>query len=515
MSPALVELISRSLDGLGEQDLDAVRILALGEPVDVDTITGIASHSALATLEEAGLAVVTTRAQPHERIEVRLGHPLYGEVVRASLPTLRGNALRARLADDLRARGLERPGDALRVAAWLEEAGVAIDEPLLLAAARDANAAGDPELAERFARQLSSGPERAVILGTSYALRRRFGEAEEVLAEVEGPVPTRELALAYLECRATRVLHVGLARTGDAVDLLGRAETWFPDPGWRDHIDLLRDDLLVNIRGPARVLDVAARLAEQDDALPEVRRRASIQRAATLYFAGRTAEAHALSGRMRPSLPLHGEVDAYALMTWSAVRAVGGYDWDELERWLVEAEGATERTDLVIRGMIQHRLAAVALRRGRAATATRRAQGGGRAPRTRRPLSRIPPLACSYVVMGAAMQRDTDAARAALAAYEAALGDTPVPPSMLRPEATARGMLLAAEGESSRAVATVLEAVEAREGYPLDEALLLHEAFRAGAPPQSVAPSLDRVAANCDAPLPAALARAGGGSGRA
>ena len=209
---------------------------------------------------------------------------------------------------------------------------------------------------------------------------------------------------------------------------------------------------------------------------------------------------------MRPSLPLRGEVDAYALMTWSAVRAVGGYDWDELERWLVEAEGATERTDLVIRGMILHRLAAVALRRGRPATATRRAQEAVEHLERADPFRELP-LACSYVVMGAAMRRDTDAARAALEVYEAALGDTPVPPSMLRPEATARAMFLAAEGESSRAVATVLEAVEARAGYPLDEALLLHEAFRAGAPAQGVAPALDRAAANCDAPLPAALAR--------
>jgi DNA-binding CsgD family transcriptional regulator len=156
--------------------------------------------------------------------------------------------------------------------------------------------------------------------------------------------------------------------------------------------------------------------------------------------------------------------------------------------------------------MIQHRLAAVALRRGRPATATRRAHASIEDLERSDPFRELP-LACSYVVMGEAMQRYAHAARAALEAYEAALGDTAVPSSFWRPEATARAMLLAAEGETSRATVTLLEAAEAREGYPLDQALLLHEAFRAGAPPETVAGALDRAAASSDAPLTAALSQ--------
>jgi DNA-binding CsgD family transcriptional regulator len=57
-----------------------------------------------------------------------------------------------------------------------------------------------------------------------------------------------------------------------------------------------------------------------------------------------------------------------------------------------------------------------------------------------------------------------------------------------------------------------------RAGRPLDRTLLLHQAFRVGAPPETVAPALERAAGGCDAPLASALARlvagAAAGDGR-
>ena len=142
VSPALVDLISARLAGLDGDQLDAVRLLALAEPVAVSAAVEIADRSVLSVLEQAGLVVVTSSLP---QAEVRLSHPLYSEVVRASLPSLRGDELRLRLAETLRAQGFERPGDALRAATLLQDAGATIDEPLLLAAARDANAASEPD----------------------------------------------------------------------------------------------------------------------------------------------------------------------------------------------------------------------------------------------------------------------------------------------------------------------------------------------------------------------------------
>jgi hypothetical protein len=90
-SPALVELISAALDGLSPEELDAARVLALGEPLEVETVTSIVGVDSLSGLEEKGLAHVDTSA---EWSEVRLDHPLYGEVVRLTIPSLRGLELR-------------------------------------------------------------------------------------------------------------------------------------------------------------------------------------------------------------------------------------------------------------------------------------------------------------------------------------------------------------------------------------------------------------------------------------
>ena len=65
--PALVDLISARLAGLTEEELDTVRLLALGEPLPVGALARIAGTAALARLEERGLAVVTPAGKARPR----------------------------------------------------------------------------------------------------------------------------------------------------------------------------------------------------------------------------------------------------------------------------------------------------------------------------------------------------------------------------------------------------------------------------------------------------------------
>lgn len=195
-SPALVDLISFSLEGLSGEELDTARLLALGEPLELDIVTRLGGLTSLSALEARELAVVAPPVAPAGRTQVRLSHPLYGEVVRAKTPSVQATALRLRLAETVRADGLVRPGDALRVATWLEEADAPIDQPLLLAAAREANAASDPDLAARLAERApdegAGGTDAILILAHADVLRRRFAEAEDLLAGLEdGCTPDR------------------------------------------------------------------------------------------------------------------------------------------------------------------------------------------------------------------------------------------------------------------------------------------------------------------------------------
>jgi DNA-binding CsgD family transcriptional regulator len=510
-SPALVDLISRSLEGLTGEELDTARLLALGEPLELDIVTRLGGLTSLSTLEARELAVVAPPAAPAGTTQVRLSHPLYGEVVRARTPILHATALRLRLAETVRADRLARPGDALRVATWLEEAGAPIDQPLLLAAAREANAAGDPDLAARLAQRAvdggAGGTEAILILAHANVLRRRFAEAEDLLAGLEDAPLTGELAAAYLEERALRVLHLGLQRSGEALGLLARAQGWSADTGWRDRVDLLRSQLMLWSpgTGPAEAADALDRLLRQDALIPEVRRRAAIMNALTLGKLGRTADARAVSERLRPSVPLRDGDDAWALMAWWAPRHVAGCEWAETERWLLDADRTSARAnDPLTRGELAVLIASSAIHRGKPVTATKRAREAIETLE-RTDTARRLPIAWLCLVTGTATRADPEAARAALAGYRRSIGGSSFPP-LLRQETTALAALAVAEGETSRAVAMLLDAARS-ESSPLDQAHLLHGALRAGAAPQTIAPLLHAAAAACDAPLAASFAR--------
>ena len=72
-------------------------------------------------------------------------------MLRAQLSTLRGRALRLRLATALQQRDPLEADDALRIARLLLDAGAPIPPQLLVDAARAANLAGDPELGAQLA----------------------------------------------------------------------------------------------------------------------------------------------------------------------------------------------------------------------------------------------------------------------------------------------------------------------------------------------------------------------------
>jgi DNA-binding CsgD family transcriptional regulator len=463
-------------------------------------------------LEEKGLAVVTTPEVSREGT-VRLAHPLYAEVIRAGMPTLRGRELRLRLAETVRANGLGRPGDALKVARWLDESGVELDEPLVLAAAHEALAAGDPDLAETLVRRAPGGLEMALILARAHSTRRRHEEAEAILAEWEGRIASADVAISYLRERALRVLHLGRARSADALSLLRRAEGWFADEGWSDRVDVIRSQVLLTGADPARASEDLGRLLERDDLIPEVRRRAATAYSLSLYFVGRAAEARDASATLRPSLPLRGPRDADALMAWWIARCDAGYDLPAVERWLADAGRARARIeDPFTRGELSTWIAVTAVRRGKAVTATRSAREAIEILE-RFDVMRHLPLAWLVLVISTGMEGDVEASRAALAGYEAAVGDASIA-YWRRPESRARATVAVLEGETSRATEMLLEAAARHQGRPLDQAHLLYEALRAGVEAQAIARDLQAAAAACEAPLVQAFARQATGQAR-
>src|ERR1700684_1632142 len=84
---------------------------------------------------------------------VRFSHPLFGEVLRAEMPTLLKRQINQQLADMLQrdAARTRTPGDLLRLAVISQGSGEKVDPALLAEAAQVANHLSDHALAETLA----------------------------------------------------------------------------------------------------------------------------------------------------------------------------------------------------------------------------------------------------------------------------------------------------------------------------------------------------------------------------
>jgi predicted ATPase len=116
----LIDLIDARLSGLGAAERETLEILALAEPLGVAIVSALTPSGSLDALEERGLLDVRSDGR---RLQVRLAHPLYAEVVRARTPHLRARGICRQLADALEATGARRRDDLLRLATWRVDSG--------------------------------------------------------------------------------------------------------------------------------------------------------------------------------------------------------------------------------------------------------------------------------------------------------------------------------------------------------------------------------------------------------
>lgn len=150
----LVELVESRLQSLDDDERQALLVLALGEPLGIEVLERVTGEPLPEHLEDRGVVRVE---EDGLRTNVRLGHPLYADVLRARLSPLRTRAISGSLADALAGVGAQRREDVLRLASWRLGAGDRQDPVLLLAGARQAHARHDLNLAERLARAAWEG----------------------------------------------------------------------------------------------------------------------------------------------------------------------------------------------------------------------------------------------------------------------------------------------------------------------------------------------------------------------
>ena len=184
----LVEVVVGRLDGLPPAAHELAEVLALAEPLRFDDIDAAGLGDAALVLDRAGL--VHSREVDGDTL-VRLGHPLYGEVLRSQLTPLRRRSVLLRAAAAVSSAG--RPDDVLRLATWLTAANAPVDPAILRQATLQARAANDFELTERLARaavEREPDLDMLVLLGEALHEFGRVEEADRVLARAADHVTT-------------------------------------------------------------------------------------------------------------------------------------------------------------------------------------------------------------------------------------------------------------------------------------------------------------------------------------
>ena len=184
-SERLVELVEARLGRLDGAERRLLELVSFGEPLGPAELRAVADPGVAEALEWKGLLV--SRRDAH-RVEVRLGHPLYGDVLRSRVSALRVPEIARSLAEAVEAMGARRREDTLRVATWRLQGGGAQPDRML-AAATTARWRYDFPLAERLATaaiEAGAGFDAELLAAQLACLEGRAEEAHNRLSVLAG-----------------------------------------------------------------------------------------------------------------------------------------------------------------------------------------------------------------------------------------------------------------------------------------------------------------------------------------
>jgi ATP/maltotriose-dependent transcriptional regulator MalT len=219
-NPSLTQLVIDRLAGLEDDEQEVLETIATSGPIELDLATAVVTVDAIRRLEDRGLLELFVQG---EVVRVRMGHPLYGEVLQRNTSVLSARSAQLSLAMALEARGAISDDDAVRIARWRIGAGESPSPAVVVRAANRLMALSDPVAAEELATmaaQLGGGVEAALILANALQRQGRAGEAIEVLNGVDGKSDDEIAAIAT----AVATGYIFLGEPDHASDALAEAE---------------------------------------------------------------------------------------------------------------------------------------------------------------------------------------------------------------------------------------------------------------------------------------------------
>jgi DNA-binding CsgD family transcriptional regulator len=300
----LIEVIESRIGDLSPQVGDVLDALSVGEPVGLGALMRITDPAAVEEADARGLIVLESTGGG---AQVRVAHPLYGEVRRMRTPPTRLRRLRGLVAAELaRADDRDDVRMVVRRATLSLDSDLQPDPDLLARAAHGAVGLADLSLADRLAEaaiRAGAGLNANIVRAHALSWLGRGDEADRVLADVPtvGLTGDEHAKVAFL--RASNMLWV-LDDPARAIELVADAAR-STSVDARCYIDAFHTVYWFATDQPALALRAAQQLPLAD--LPAVVDAEVAWALAVIYGdAGRTADAVASveAGRATSERPL-------------------------------------------------------------------------------------------------------------------------------------------------------------------------------------------------------------------
>ncbi|MFI2662668.1 helix-turn-helix transcriptional regulator [Micromonospora carbonacea] len=297
LAPSLTDLIDTRIGRLTPGVRAVLELVAFGEPLGLRLLDQAVEPADVETAEERGLIAV----EPNDRrTDVRLAHPLYGEMMRRRCPVSRTRRLQARLAELLEAAGARRRDDLLRVAVWRLDSGTAQDPALLLGAAAQAFARYDVPLATRLARaalDADGGFDAAELLATLLMFADRPEEAIAMLDSVAQDAAEQARCVRWLTVRGM-VSYWGLSRES-TVDEIAARGTELTDAAGRARVHAFEAIMRLHRLDTARAVRLAQAVLDRPAASAAARELARCTLAHLQAAQGQFARSGAAIGQVQ------------------------------------------------------------------------------------------------------------------------------------------------------------------------------------------------------------------------
>lgn len=232
-SDRVTELVDARLGGLDQSQVDVLEIVSLGEPLGWTELTMLADPDVAEALERDGLLASRFDGR---RLNVRLAHPLYADVLQARIGAVRVRKILRMLAEAVEATGARRREDILRVATWRLTGGGG-DPDLMLSAAQTARWRYDFPLAERLARAAidAGGAFEARFTAAQLASRQgRSDEAEVALEALRGEAADDTQRGRVLIAQLDNYLYA--SRPEDGLRVVAESTALISSQEWRDEV---------------------------------------------------------------------------------------------------------------------------------------------------------------------------------------------------------------------------------------------------------------------------------------